>query len=82
MARVVEAHAARGAMLLAGNGHVRTDLGVPGWLAPATRVRSVSISMLKASRMLDASPYDTVVATPAQPRPDPCEGLVMPRAGG
>ena len=82
MARAVEAHAARGAVLLAGNGHVRTDLGVPRWLAPATRARSVSVGMLEASRTPGASPYDTVVVTPAPPRPDPCEGLTMPRAGG
>ena len=82
MARAVQAHAARGAVLLAGNGHVRTDLGVPRWLVPATRARSVSIGMPEAGRAPGASPYDTVVATPAQPRPDPCEGLTMPRAGG
>ena len=82
MAHAVEAHAARGAVLLAGNGHVRTDLGVPRWLAPATRARSVSIGMLEAGRMPGASPYDTVIVTPAQPRPDPCDGLTMPGAGG
>ena len=81
MARAVEAHAARGAVLLVGNGHVRTDLGVPRWLVPDTRARSVSIGLLEAGSVPDASPYDTVVATPAQPRPDPCEGLTMPRAG-
>ena len=82
MARAVEAHAARGAVLLAGNGHVRTDLGVPRWLAPATRVRTVSIGLLEAGRVPDASsPYDSVVVTPAQRRPDPCEGLAMPAGG-
>ena len=82
MARAVEAHATRGAVLLAGNGHVRTDLGVPRWLTPATRARSVSIGLLEGSRTTEAPPYDRAVATPAQPRSDPCEGVTMPRAGG
>ena len=82
MARAIEVHAARGAVLLAGNGHVRTDLGVPRWLAPATRARSVSIGMLEAPRWLEPSPYDTVVTTLPQLRPDPCTGLTMPRPAG
>ena len=82
MARAVEAHAARGAVLLAGNGHVRTDLGVPRWLASATRARSVSIGVLEAGRGPDAGlPYDSVVMTPAEQRPDPCDGLTMPAGG-
>ena len=83
MARAVEAHAARGALLLAGNGHVRTDLGVPRWIAPATRARTVSIGLLEAGRVPEAlSPYDSVVVTPAQPRRDPCEGLTIPGVSG
>jgi len=36
MAGAIEAQAARGAVLLAGNGHVRIDAGAPRWLSPAT----------------------------------------------
>ena len=82
MAHAVEAYAARDAVLRAGNSHVRPDLGVPRWLAPATRARTVSIGMLEAARSLDASPYDTVISTPAQLRPNPCERLTMPEADG
>ena len=35
MARVVDQQAARGVVLLAGNGHVRKDIGVPRWLTTA-----------------------------------------------
>jgi uncharacterized iron-regulated protein len=71
MARSIEAHAARGAVLLAGDGHVRADVGVPRWLDPATRARSVSIGLLE-SGAADAAAYDMAVTTPPQPRPDPC----------
>ncbi len=76
MARALEAHAARGAVLLAGNGHVRTDTGAPRWLSPATRARAEAIGVVEAG---DASaPYDRRVEVPPQPRPDPCAGLRMP----
>ena len=32
MAETLRAHAANGVVLIAGNGHVRTDVGVPVWL--------------------------------------------------
>jgi len=73
MARVLQAHADRGVVLLAGNGHVRTDLGAPRWLPPATRARSQAIGMLESGD--DTAPYDQHVVTPVQPRPDPCEGM-------
>ncbi len=73
MARVVEAHAGRGVVLLAGNGHVRTDIGAPFWLSPATRARGAAIGLLEQG---DASTaYDRVVLTAAQPRPDPCAAM-------
>ena len=78
MARVVEKHAARGAVLLAGNGHVRTDIGVPRWLTPATREQTESIGMLEADageRPDDTAAYDRVIVTPRQPRADPCAAM-------
>jgi uncharacterized iron-regulated protein len=73
MARLLQAHAARGAVLLAGNGHVRTDLGAPRWLDAATRARSEAIGVLEPGE--DAAPYDRHVRVPAQTRPDPCAGM-------
>ena len=81
MARSVERHAARGAVLLAGNGHVRTDIGVPRWLRPAMRAQSVSIGMPE-SGLPSPAVYDVAVATPPQPRPDPCAGSTGPSRQG
>jgi len=74
MARALESHAARGAVLLAGNGHVRRDIGVPRWLNAATRQRSLSIGLLEPGDA-DAAAFDVALTTPAQTRPDPCEAM-------
>lgn len=73
MARVLQAHAGHGVVLLAGNGHVRTDLGAPRWLDVATRQRSEAIGVLEAGD--DDTAYDRWVHTTAQPRPDPCAAM-------
>ena len=78
MARIVAAHADRGIVLLAGNGHVRADVGVPRWLPPALRARSVAIGMLEQGDA-DTAAFDRRVITPAQPRADPCAGLAPVR---
>lgn len=77
MARAVEAHAAGGVVLLAGNGHVRTDIGVPRWLSAATRARSEAVGVLEADDPVTA--FDRIVRVPAARRADPCAGLAMPR---
>jgi uncharacterized iron-regulated protein len=73
MARALEAQAARGAVLLAGNGHVRTDLGAPRWLGPAARARAESIGVVESGD--GSAVYDRRVEVAAQPRPDPCAGM-------
>lgn len=73
MARVLQAQAGRGVVLLAGNGHVRTDVGAPRWLAAAERQRSVAIGMLENGDSDTA--YDRWLHTPVQTRADPCEGM-------
>jgi uncharacterized iron-regulated protein len=73
MAQVLERHAAQGVVLLAGNGHVRTDVGAPRWLSPATRSRSEAIGVLEVGDTTTA--FDRRVFTAAQTRPDPCEGM-------
>jgi len=84
MARVLQdqARAGRSVVLLAGNGHVRADIGVPRWLAPDLRARTRAVGVLET----DGTPgmeaaFDTVLHTTAQPRTDPCIGLRMPAAG-
>jgi uncharacterized iron-regulated protein len=73
MAQVVQAHAERGVVLLAGNGHVRTDLGVPLWLPAAVRARTEAIGVLEQGDKVTA--FDRRVFTPVQQRPDPCEAM-------
>jgi uncharacterized iron-regulated protein len=75
MARMVERHAPRGVLLLAGNGHVRTDVGVPRWLSPATRARTEAIGMLERDGGMDAGLFDRVVITAPQSREDPCAAM-------
>jgi uncharacterized iron-regulated protein len=73
MARALQTHAAQGAVLLAGNGHVRTDIGVPRWLDPATRARSQAIGVLESAA--DTAPFDQRAVVTPQARPDPCAGM-------
>jgi uncharacterized iron-regulated protein len=78
MAAAIERHAARGVLLLAGNGHVRADIGVPRWLTAATRARSEAIGLLEeGSGSMGA--FDRVLRTAAAAREDPCAQLRAPR---
>lgn len=77
MARAIEANASRGAVLIAGNGHVRRDVGVPRWLSPTTRERSVSIGLLEPGDP-NKTAFDLAFKTAAQSRPDPCEAMRAP----
>lgn len=77
MARLVARHAGRGVVLLAGNGHVRSDIGVPRWLPADLRARTRVVGALEADSTEPAA-YDTVLRTAAQPRTDPCAGMRMP----
>ncbi|MCP5271770.1 MAG: ChaN family lipoprotein [Burkholderiaceae bacterium] len=80
MARAVEAHIDRGVLLLAGNGHVRTDVGVPRWLSPAARARCQAIGVLEAGDTTTA--YDRIVHVPAARRADPCASMRPPQRSG
>jgi len=79
---LVDAHRACGlpVVLLAGNGHVRRDLGVPRYLrdlVPRARVLSVGLIERDGAHESEGSgapsPFDLTIETPAHPRPDPCE---------
>ncbi|HTO46049.1 MAG TPA: ChaN family lipoprotein [Burkholderiales bacterium] len=93
MADALLAQASAGAVLIAGNGHVRRDLGVPLQLAaraPRRGVLAVGIvevveGMARAEDYVapaagDAPQFDFVVFTPRTARPDPCARLA-PRIG-
>jgi len=74
MAEALRQHAGEsGVVLLAGNGHVRRDIGVPRWLGAAWQGRVFTVAYLETDD--DATPltiFDAVVHTAPAPRPDPC----------
>jgi len=72
MAQVLGRHGEAGAVLLAGNGHVRRDIGVPRWLAATTTARWLSVGYLEMGQPAEAERYDAVVVAAAPQRQDPC----------
>jgi uncharacterized iron-regulated protein len=72
MAEALRAHAPRGVVLLAGNGHVRRDLGVPRWLAAEEQGRALAVGYLEEGDEPLAAAFDAVVVTARAERPDPC----------
>jgi uncharacterized iron-regulated protein len=83
MAAALREHAGSGVVLLAGNGHVRRDIGVPRWMSGAWQGRIFTVAHLeRGDESTLASAFDAVVQTPPAPRPDPCAILKRaPRTG-
>jgi uncharacterized iron-regulated protein len=78
LAQAIRPYAERGVVLLTGNGHARIDLGVPHWLTPAERARSIAIGVLERDGDATGEPtdrFDAYVLTEPAPRADPCEDL-------
>ena len=83
MAQALQAYAP--AVLIAGNGHVRRDFGVPHYLAHYPQgddVRVVGFIEVDAAKRAPtdyftagAPEYDYIVFTPRTSRPDPCKTL-------
>jgi uncharacterized iron-regulated protein len=69
----------RGIVLLAGDGHVRRDIGVPHWLTADERRTAVSIGLLErddeAPATEAAAEFDAWTVTERAPREDPCKDL-------
>jgi uncharacterized iron-regulated protein len=81
MAKMLLNHAdTTGAVLLAGNGHVRKDLGVPRWLPAAARADTLVHGYVEQGDTVAANVYDTTHTVAAHPRPDPCLAFAAPRA--
>ncbi|HWJ18405.1 MAG TPA: ChaN family lipoprotein [Geobacterales bacterium] len=81
MASAVKANAGHGLVLLAGNGHVRRDIGVPRWLSPPLRSRVFSVGYLEKGNTSIARAFDAVVITAAASRSDPCLKFGKPVTG-
>jgi uncharacterized iron-regulated protein len=78
LAAAIRPHAATGVVLLTGNGHARTDIGVPLWLTPDERKASVAIGLLERDDEPDGEApahFDAFAFTARAARPDPCEDL-------
>jgi len=73
MAKVLREHAAQGVVLLAGNGHVRRDLGVPRWLVGVAPESVASVGFVEEPPK--PGQFDFSVVLPAHARPDPCASI-------
>lgn len=83
MAQTLQAQAP--AILIAGNGHVRRDFGVPHYLAQYPQGKDVLVVSFLEVDATQTAPtdyfttavpeYDFVVFTPRAPRPDPCKDI-------
>jgi len=79
MARTLLAEASPG-VLLAGNGHVRLDYGVPVLLRAAKpQARIVSVGFVETDDVVLPGAYDYLWVTPPLTRSDPCSGFTMPQ---
>ena len=81
LAEAIRPHFARGVVLLTGNGHARTDIGMPFFLSEAERARAIAIGLLERDKAGDdrARRFDVAFVTPAQPREDPCATIPQRR---
>ena len=88
MTRALLAAGADGpAWLIAGNGHVRSDIAVPRILSRVAQGKRMLVVGLLERQQDGAAPeaaerrrYDLVVITPRVDRPDPCAQLRQPGA--
>ena len=84
MAHALRQHAAQGAVLIAGNGHVRRDAGVPYWLQRLGQPQALVIGYEEEGTSVPEGRYDLLRQVRPHPRPDPCEALrksMRPAAG-
>lgn len=82
MAKMLQNNASSGgAVLLAGNGHVRKDLGVPRWLVLTTAPSRFQVHAYTEKGGADnATGYDVIHTVAVHPRPDPCLAFATPSA--
>jgi uncharacterized iron-regulated protein len=79
MAAAMRSYEDRGVVLIAGNGHVRRDVGAPRWLGADPGV-IYSVGYLEQASGHEIGAYDRVVLVPARKRADPCAGAKAAQA--
>lgn len=62
-------------IVLAGNGHIRTDMGIPFWLARVGQNEYSSIGYIESINHKENHPFNIVKLLPVADRQDPCEEL-------
>jgi uncharacterized iron-regulated protein len=72
MAKTIQEHARLPVILLAGNGHIRKDIGVFRWLNPEQRLRTEVIAFSEAEAPVNSAIFDKVTKLAQVDRPDPC----------
>jgi uncharacterized iron-regulated protein len=78
-AKLVADYAPQGVVLIAGNGHVRKDLGVYSWLPPDLKAKVRVFGYVEPGGV-NPLWYDQIRVVPAHPRPDPCEAFKRSRS--
>lgn len=80
MAAMLRQHGANGVVLIAGNGHVRRDIGVPRWLGEAWHERIVTVGHVEEGNDASvAAAFDALVVVAPARRSDPCAGIAASR---
>ncbi|MDX1667837.1 MAG: ChaN family lipoprotein [Limnobacter sp.] len=62
-------------IVLAGNGHINKDIGIPFWLARIHQDDYKAVAFTEGSSREPSSAYDQVFSVPVADRQDPCEAL-------
>lgn len=74
MAKTIRNNASQGLILLAGNGHVRKDIGVYYWLSSSERMRTQVVAYSEdEDDALNPLVFDRTVRVEPVKRDDPCE---------
>ena len=77
MAKTIRENASHGLILLAGNGHIRKDIGAYSWLSSAERARTQVIAYTEddgdALTKPEAPVFDRIIRVEPFERNDPCE---------
>lgn len=64
-------------VLLAGNGHVRRDIGVPYWLREQHQTNIQSVGFIENDNRVTENAYDQRITISTHERPDMCKNLKM-----